>query len=122
MSTDSSAFCYPRRVLVTGATGKQGRAVVDALLRYNATAAPTVKYEVLALTRGTGESLAKLPNVIVVKGDLDDVKAIFAQEIVAKNLYGVFSVQIAFGSGASAQREIKQGKVRTSGYKERTTN
>lgn len=111
----SEAVPKAKRVLVTGATGKQGRAVLDALLALNAAATPVVKWHILALTRGTGASLKSLPNVTVVQGDLDKcadvfrkVKAVLGDEA----LYGVYSVQIAFGRGASQEGELRQGKAR----------
>lgn len=107
--TETISVTGTKRILVTGATGKQGRAVLDALLRRNSS--DNVKYHVLALTRGTGGALANLPNVTIVRGDLDDVPAIFASPDVREGPYGVFSVQPAFGSGVTSENEVKQGKV-----------
>ncbi|EJD36997.1 NAD(P)-binding protein [Auricularia subglabra TFB-10046 SS5] len=109
MSAPSDPSAPPQRILVSGATGKQGGAVVDALLRRNTV--DSVKYHVLALTRGTGGALSGRPNVTVVRGDLDDVPAIFAQPEVSDNLYGVFSVQPAFGKSVTSENEVKQGKA-----------
>ncbi|KZV98333.1 nucleoside-diphosphate-sugar epimerase family protein [Exidia glandulosa HHB12029] len=101
-----------RYVLVTGATGKQGRAVLDALLAYNTPDAP--KWHVLALTRGTGTALKSLPNVTVVQGDLDNCGEVFKKIkslLGETGLYGVYSVQVAFGRGVTAEQEIRQGKA-----------
>lgn len=92
-------------ILVTGATGKQGGAVVQSLLNSNT---PVPQFSVIALTRSLksakAQSLATQPHVTVVEGNLDDVPAIFAQ--LPTPLYGVFSVQTA----GKAAVEEKQGK------------
>lgn len=97
--------------IVTGATGKQGRGVLDALLAQN-NHARTTKWRVLALTRGTGAALQNVENVTVVQGNLDDCAAIFAtvrRVLGDDELYGVYSVQVAFGRGSSNAKEILQG-------------
>lgn len=79
-------------VLVTGATGKQGGAVLKSLLAANT---PTPQFSIIALTRSLtsakAQSLASLPNVTTLQGDLNDCAAIFAQ--LTTPLWGVFSVQ-----------------------------
>jgi nucleoside-diphosphate-sugar epimerase len=83
-------------VLISGATGKQGGAVVDALL-----ASPQAKdFTILALTRNPeGGSAQKLKSrgCKIVKGDLEDVPAIFeeAKKVVSEPIWGVFSVQVS---------------------------
>lgn len=60
-----------RRILVTGATGKQGSSVVHELLKNN--------FEVYALTRNPQSSIAdnlKKAGAILVKGDLEDIKSL----------------------------------------------
>lgn len=99
----------PRKILVTGATGKQGGAVVQALL----TSTLPYDYEILALTRKTSspaaQKLTSNPKVSLVEGDLNDCTAIFEKE---PSIWGVFSVQVpkmAQGKGAPHDIEEKQG-------------
>jgi len=82
-----------KKVLITGATGKQGGAVIDALI---ASKAP---YEILALTRNAtkAQSLASKPNVTVVEGDVSNPASIFEAH---KPIYGVFSVTTPAKDGA----------------------
>jgi uncharacterized protein YbjT (DUF2867 family) len=79
----------PRRLLVTGATGKQGGALIAALL-----AKPSQPFEIYAVTRnkasGNAKKLAQQSGVKLVEGDLDNADAILAQ--VPKPVWGVFSV------------------------------
>jgi nucleoside-diphosphate-sugar epimerase len=77
-----------KAILVTGATGKQGGAVVDALLDVDSDGS---QFTILALTRNASSPsaaklLAKAPNgnLKVVQGNLDDVPAVFTS---AKGLY-----------------------------------
>lgn len=100
-----------RRILVTGATGKQGGALIKALSSTtgNDKSGP---FELIALTRNTASASAqRLPqqyNVKLLQGDLDDVSTIFNQ-ITTKfgPLYGVFSVQTPL----KPHREEAQGKA-----------
>ncbi|MBI3670359.1 MAG: NmrA/HSCARG family protein [Acidobacteria bacterium] len=88
-------------ILVTGATGRQGGAVARHLR--------TSGWRVRALTRDpqkpAAQTLAGL-GVEVVMGDLDDRNSL-AQAL--KDVYGVFSVQNFWETGAA--REIQQGKT-----------
>jgi len=99
-------------ILVTGATGKQGGAVIDALL-----ASPSAKdFTILAVTRNPeSESAKKLVErgVKIVKGDLNDIEPIFkdAETVVKEPVWGVFSVQVPMGKGASVVTEETQGKA-----------
>lgn len=83
-------------ILVTGATGKQGGAVIDALL-----ASPFSKdFTILGVTRNAESVSAKKlieRSVKIVKGDLNDVEAIFkeAAKIISTPIWGVFSVQVS---------------------------
>lgn len=84
-----------RAVLITGATGKQGGAVIDALLKANA------PYEILALTRDaqspSSTKLArKSPNIKLISGNLDVVDDVFKKikEATKAPVWGVFSVQV----------------------------
>ncbi|KAK8154413.1 hypothetical protein IWX90DRAFT_442379 [Phyllosticta citrichinensis] len=101
----------PKALLITGATGKQGSAVVDALLAQGS------KDTILAVTRDPESASAKRlvhksPTIKLVKGNLDDVPAVFeAAKKMAKGeqIWGVYSVQLAMGKGATSERETKQG-------------
>jgi uncharacterized protein YbjT (DUF2867 family) len=84
----------PRSILVTGATGKQGGAVVQALL-----ASPRRSdFTIYALTRSIDSPSAKRlaakgENIIkLVQGDLDHVEAIF--KAAPEPYWGVFSMQV----------------------------
>ncbi|KAK8189297.1 uncharacterized protein BKA78DRAFT_354452 [Phyllosticta capitalensis] len=100
-----------KALLITGATGKQGGAVVDALLAQGS------KDTILAVTRDPeGTSAKRLahksPQIKLVQGDLDDVPAVFdtAKKMAGgAQIWGVFSVQLAMGKGASSEREERQG-------------
>ncbi|KAH2675019.1 hypothetical protein KXV32_005037 [Aspergillus fumigatus] len=83
-----------KSILVTGATGKQGGAVVNALLAEDA------DIEILAVTRNPQSSAArnladKSPKIKVVQGNLDDPAGIFknAHQVSSEPVWGVFSVQ-----------------------------
>ena len=99
----------PRKILVTGATGKQGGAVIKALLA----SPPPFDYEILALTRKTtspaAQALTSNPTVSLIEGDLNDCPAIFEKN---QSIWGVFSVQVphmAQGKGAPKDIEESQG-------------
>lgn len=96
-------------LLVTGATGKQGRACIEALL-----ASPQASnFTILAVTRNrtspSATSLSKrAPNIKVVQGDLNDCSAMFTAASNAANkspIWGVFGVTTPAGGG-----EERQGK------------
>lgn len=100
----------PRKILVTGATGKQGGAVIKALI----SDPPAFPYRILGLTRNTASAAAQLlaskPNVELIAGDLDDCPAIFEAAGGAGSIWGVFSVQLpARGKNVAKDREEKQG-------------
>ncbi|KAK1624105.1 NmrA-like family protein [Colletotrichum phormii] len=104
-----------RAILVTGATGKQGGAAIDALQESEIGSV----YKIIAVTRNVASSKAKTlasRGVIVIQGDLNDVPAIFSDAKAALSssqaeIWGVFSVQTAIGKGASAELEEAQGKA-----------
>jgi uncharacterized protein YbjT (DUF2867 family) len=112
----SSLYLFPitmsRVLLITGATGKQGGSVIDALLELpNAS-----DYTLLALTRdstsGSAKKLAsRAQNIKLVQGNLDDVPAVFeaANKIAQRPVWGVYSVQISMGKGVTFEGEVKQG-------------
>lgn len=100
-----------RHILVTGATGKQGGAVIDAL-------ANNPDFILLAQTRNaSGGGAQKLTlrgnNIKVVQGDQDDVPGLFenAQEVAKGSIWGVYSVQVSQGKGVTHDGEIRQGKT-----------
>ncbi|KAJ4348969.1 hypothetical protein N0V95_005017 [Ascochyta clinopodiicola] len=101
-----------RAILITSATGKQGTATITALLKADA------DFEILALTRNAQSASAqklqaKSPKIKLITGHLDDVDNVFQKVKQATNLpvWGVFSVQVAIGDGATPQTEEKQGKA-----------
>lgn len=84
-----------RAVLVTGATGKQGGAVVKSLLQAKA------DFTILAVTRNpnspAAQKLKSLSSTIsLVQGDLGDASAIFksAKDATPSPIWGVYSVQV----------------------------
>jgi len=87
-------------ILVTGATGRQGGAVVRHLFGRGA--------EVRALTRDPSTPRARAlaaRGVSTVQGDMDDTESL---RRVMTEVYGVYSVQDFWTVGA--RREIQQGK------------
>lgn len=90
-----------RRILVTGATGAQGGALVPLLLQRG--------FAVRALTRNpakpAGQALAAL-GAEVVAGDLDDQASL---QRACEGVYGVFSVQNFWEKGVGYDREVTQG-------------
>jgi NAD(P)-dependent dehydrogenase (short-subunit alcohol dehydrogenase family) len=84
-----------RAVLITGATGKQGGSVVNALLKANS------DLQILALTRNAQSASAqrlaqKSPKIELITGDLDAIEEAFRTAKAATQLpiWGVFSVQV----------------------------
>lgn len=84
----------PRKILVCGATGQQGGAVVKALIAENF----SYPIEILALTRNTASAAAKKlesdPKVSLLAGDLDNVPAIFEAAGGKDSIYAVFLVTL----------------------------
>lgn len=120
-----------KTLLITGATGKQGGSVIDALLaqaRSSSAQSNPPKYTVLAVTRDVTSAasqrlLAKSSpatgiTIKLVQGNLDDIPALFnsAREVLKSTtspslqIHGVFSVQVSLGPGVTVQGEINQGK------------
>ncbi|THH27971.1 hypothetical protein EUX98_g6234 [Antrodiella citrinella] len=109
-----------RNILVAGATGKQGRALIAALrpklLSENEEA--EADFHVLALTRNpaspTATSLKSEPHVTVVQGDLDSeasVRKVFDDAGGKGGIWGVFAVLVFPGLGANADGEERQGEL-----------
>ncbi|KZL78685.1 nucleoside-diphosphate-sugar epimerase family protein [Colletotrichum tofieldiae] len=101
-----------RALLITGATGKQGGAVVNALLSRQPS-----DFLLLAVTRNAQSAsakrlAAKSPSIKLVEGDLDAAPALFASAKTAAGavpLWGVFSVQAM--SDQKSNSETEQGKA-----------
>ena len=105
-----------KSLLITGGTGKQGGATIDALL-----AAPEASnYTILAVTRNpespsAQKLVAKAKNIKLVKGDFNDVPAMFEAAKEANGgktaFDGVFSVQVPMDfKGQTPEKEEQQGK------------
>ncbi len=105
----------PKPILVLGATGKQGKKVVETILASDSKA----NFTILALTRNpdsaSAQALAAKSTIIkLVKGNLDDTPAVFKAAVEAAGgapIWGVFSVQQAVQDGATQERETKQGQA-----------
>jgi uncharacterized protein YbjT (DUF2867 family) len=90
-----------RTVLVTGATGRQGGAVIRHML--------AAGWRLRALTRSPASHAARRlaeQGVEVVQGDLDDPGSL---EKAAHGVYGVYSLQDYWSIGP--RREVEQGKA-----------
>lgn len=92
-STNSAFTMTP--ILITGATGKQGGAVIRSLLSRNS------PFEILAVTRNTSSAAAQKltalsPSIKLVQGDLGNPAGIFqnAQRLTKAPIWGVYSVQV----------------------------
>ncbi|WRT69319.1 uncharacterized protein IL334_006303 [Kwoniella shivajii] len=105
-----------RTILVTGATGHQGGALIDALVAEPSSAK---QFSILAITRNANSSsarklLSKSSNIKIVQGDLDTPSKIF-QDAKALSpdgkIWGVFSMFAKEEKPASAEKshEVKQG-------------
>ncbi|KAK4937838.1 hypothetical protein LTR10_021641 [Elasticomyces elasticus] len=94
-----------KRILITGATGKQGGALLSDLLK----SPPKPPFHLVALTRNANspkaQALARETNVSVLQGDLNDCEAIFKSS--PEPFHGVFSVQVPL----RPKVEEQQGKA-----------
>ncbi|MCJ1310418.1 hypothetical protein MMC25_004082 [Agyrium rufum] len=95
-----------KAILITGATGKQGGAVITSLLSSPLFSPETFK--IYAVTRSpTSPSAtrlaAKSPAISLIQGDFSDVPSIFAS--LPSKPWGVFSVQLP------GKAEVAQGKA-----------
>jgi nucleoside-diphosphate-sugar epimerase len=100
----------PKTILVAGATGKQGGAVVRALL--DSPGEPP--YSILALTRKpsspAAQKLASTPNVTLIQGDFNDCADIFSK--IKTRLHGAFLVTYpSVGLFVKCDLEEIQGKA-----------
>ncbi|KAF2436808.1 NAD(P)-binding protein [Tothia fuscella] len=103
-----------KTLLITGATGKQGGAVVDAIL-----ASPSKSdCIILGVTRdvnspGAKKLQAKSPSIKLVQGSYNDIPGLFrsAQEVTGQPVWGVFSVQTVHGGDNNPEKEEKDGKA-----------
>lgn len=116
-----------KALLITGATGKQGGSVSDALCSLDPTGAT---FTFLAVTRDDSSPaaqrlLAKVPpgqnNLRLVQGDLDEPSELFSAarsalaepatpgKVEPHRIWGVFSVQPSLGPGVTPGRDIAQG-------------
>jgi len=84
-----------KKILVTGATGKQGGAVIKALQE------SSPSFQILALTRNASsqgaQALASKPNTTVVEGDHTSLAPIFEKH---KPIFGIFSVTVMDKEGS----------------------
>ena len=111
-----------RNILIAGATGKQGSALIRALL-HPSTPDPDIEYHVLALTRKIQSPGAQSlvdeegEKVTLVEGDLNSpstIRKIFEDAKTGDGEGGVWGVYVVLqypGLGANADAEEAQGKV-----------
>lgn len=118
-----------KALLVTGATGKQGGALIDAIL--SSSAHHTTFPLLLAVTRSphsaaSARLLAKSTSdptsdsappctIVLVPGNLDDPTALLSAASAAASahgasVWGVFSVQLPDGRADTANAEVRRGK------------
>lgn len=101
-------------ILVTGATGKQGGAVIEALLKQT-----EIPFSILAVTRDVStpkaqKLISRSSKIQLVQGDLDNIKALWRNAQTAASprpIWGVYSVQVSEGPGVTTDGEIAQGKA-----------
>jgi uncharacterized protein YbjT (DUF2867 family) len=107
-----------RNIFIAGATGKQGQALIRALLL--PTAGPDGGWHVYALTRKASSPAAKRltetypSNLAVVEGNLEEresISKVFEDVKSDNGIWGVFCVLAFPGMGADASGEERQGKV-----------
>ncbi|KAH7165321.1 hypothetical protein EDB81DRAFT_778972 [Dactylonectria macrodidyma] len=92
----------PKTLLVTGATGKQGGALIDSILASPQSSAFSIVAVTRDLTSRKAQKLATFPNVTVIQGDLSNVEGIFNK---IDSVWGVYSVQI------NSDQEEQQGRA-----------
>lgn len=101
-------------LLILGATGRQGKSLINNLL-----ASPAHDdFTILAVTRNASSAsakalVAKSSSIKLVQGNVDDCPALFSAALEATNntpIYGVFTVLVSVTDGWTAEREVRQGK------------
>jgi uncharacterized protein YbjT (DUF2867 family) len=100
-----------KSILILGATGKQGSALINAILD-----SPSASdFKLLALTRNATSAAAQRlaeAKVQLVQGDLNNVEDVFSKAIeVGGPIWGIFVVLISQGRGASPEKEEAHGKA-----------
>ncbi|KAK1255370.1 hypothetical protein MKX08_009365 [Trichoderma sp. CBMAI-0020] len=113
-----------RNVVVTGATGRQGRAFIQELLNpLNTNGSTALTYRVWAVTRDTaspaaarllGAAKSHGNDIRVVQGDLSDaerLKQIFTEVAAEGGIFGMFIVLPYPGLGNNGGDEERQGKT-----------
>lgn len=113
-----------RPILITGSTGKQGRALIRALLHGLPPIMPSAEdeYRIYALTRSSSSAAAKAlreseneERLQIVEGDLDDRESIVRifERVSGEEggFWGVYCVLEFPGLGADATGEERRGKV-----------
>ena len=103
---------------MAGATGKQGKALIDVLhplahaTSLDTSKQPLIPFHVLALTRNlhspAAKQLALAEHVTVVEGNLDDtpsIRKVFEDAKSRGGVWGVFCVLAFPGLGANADGE-----------------
>jgi NAD(P)-dependent dehydrogenase (short-subunit alcohol dehydrogenase family) len=117
-STPQKTSKTVKNVLVTGATGRQGRALIRAL-RLTSNGTEPLHFRILALTRTPASAIAKdlcsENHVTIVEGDLSDsesIRKIFEDAKASGGIWGVFCVLAFPGLGVNADGEEQQGRVR----------
>ncbi|KAL8920913.1 MAG: hypothetical protein Q9172_004272 [Xanthocarpia lactea] len=91
-----------KTLLITGATGKQGRACIESLL---SSPSPS-SFSILALTRNASSPSAnrlaqRSPQIKLIQGDLNDCPGIFKS--ISQPIDGVFGVTTPMGGKEEAQ-------------------
>ncbi|KAL8885263.1 MAG: hypothetical protein Q9215_006859 [Flavoplaca cf. flavocitrina] len=94
-----------KTLLITGATGKQGRACIESLL---SSPSPS-SFKILALTRNASSPSAtrlaqRAPQIQLIQGDLNDCPRIF--DSISQPVHGVFGMTTPMGG-----KEEEQGKA-----------
>ncbi|KAL6864018.1 NAD(P)-binding protein [Trichoderma novae-zelandiae] len=113
-----------RNIVVTGATGRQGRAFIHALFNPStANGADDPEYHVWAVTRNpTSPATSSLleaeqrhaKNITAIQGDLNNaarIKDIFSQVAAEGGVFGAFIVLAYPGLGNEGDEEERQGKM-----------
>ena len=118
-----------RNIIVTGATGRQGRAFTHALFNSpTATSSDVPNYHIWAVTRNpTSPAASSLlldeqshaQDITIVQGDLNNaarIKEIFTQVSAEGGIFGAFIVLAYPGLGNKGDEEERQGKVGAPSY------